>query len=207
MLPAGGRPQEGAGRGLGRPAVLLCNPYYQAYLGAALALEAEPVFLNASATTGHLPDLERLAAEPALLDRAIALYLCSPANPQGAVADAAYIGRALELARVHDFMLFLDECYSELYAAEPPTGGPRGRRPDARAVSQPRGVQLALQAVEPARLAFRILRGRCRLPASARRDPEPRRAADARPHTARVRRNLERRAPRGRQSAGLSCQV
>jgi N-succinyldiaminopimelate aminotransferase len=121
-LPAAGRKRAGA-RGRGRPAVLLCNPYYQAYLGAALALEAEPVFLNASATTGHLPDLERLAAEPALLDRAIALYLCSPANPQGAVADTAYIARALELARAHDFMLFLDECYSELYAAEPPTGG------------------------------------------------------------------------------------
>jgi aspartate/methionine/tyrosine aminotransferase len=88
-----------------------------------LAVQAEPVFLNATAATGHLPDLERLAADAALLDRTIAFYLCSPANPQGAVADRAYIARAPELARAHDFILFLDECYSELYATAPPTGG------------------------------------------------------------------------------------
>jgi aspartate/methionine/tyrosine aminotransferase len=120
-LPAAGRKRlRGARRG--RPAVLMCNPYYQAYLGAALAVQAEPVFLNATAATGHLPDLERLAAEPELLDRTVALYLCSPANPQGAVASPRYIARALQLARAHDFMLFLDECYSELYATEAPTG-------------------------------------------------------------------------------------
>ena len=120
-LPAAGRKRSKGGGG--RPAVLMCNPYYQAYLGAALAVQAEPVFLNATAATGHLPDLERLAAEPALLDRTVAFYLCSPANPQGAVADSTYIARALELARAHDFILFLDECYSELYAAAPPIGG------------------------------------------------------------------------------------
>jgi aspartate/methionine/tyrosine aminotransferase len=121
-LPAAGR-KPSKGRSSSRPAVLMCNPYYQAYLGAALAVQAEPVFLNATAATGHLPDLERLAADAALLDRTIAFYLCSPANPQGVVADRAYIARALELARAHDFILFLDECYSELYATAPPTGG------------------------------------------------------------------------------------
>ena len=35
---------------------------------------------------------------------------------------AAYIARALQLARAHDFMLFFDECYSEIYTSEPPTG-------------------------------------------------------------------------------------
>jgi N-succinyldiaminopimelate aminotransferase len=107
----------------GRPAVLMCNPFYQAYLGGALATSSEPVFLNATEATGHLPDLEAIAGDRSLLARTTAFYLCSPANPQGAVASAAYIARALELAREHDFMLFLDECYSEIYAAEPPTGG------------------------------------------------------------------------------------
>jgi aspartate/methionine/tyrosine aminotransferase len=119
-MPAAGRKTLPAGV---RPAVLICNPYYQAYLGAALTVNAEPVFLNATAATGHLPDLDAIAGDAPLLDRTIALYLCSPANPQGAVASAAYIGRALELARRHDFMLFLDECYSEIYGGEPPTGG------------------------------------------------------------------------------------
>lgn len=116
-------PAVGRKRIAGRPAVLICNPYYQAYMGAAYATGAEPVFLNATADTGFLPDLDRLAAEPALLQRAAAFYLCSPANPQGAVASRDYIARALALARTYDFMLFLDECYSELYAGEPPVGG------------------------------------------------------------------------------------
>ena len=119
-LPAAGRKRLAPGV---RPAVLLCNPYYQAYIGAALAVNAEPVYLNATAASGHLPDLEAIAGNTALLDRSICFYLCSPANPQGAVATPAYIARALELARTHDFMLFFDECYSEIYSDTPPTGG------------------------------------------------------------------------------------
>ncbi|WP_072389682.1 aminotransferase class I/II-fold pyridoxal phosphate-dependent enzyme [Hyphomicrobium sp. CS1GBMeth3] len=119
-FPAVGHKQQ---QGLApRPAVLMCNPFYQAYLGGALAAGAEPVFLNATAETGHLPDLDALEADTALLTRTAALYLCSPANPQGAVADPAYIARALALARAHDFMLFFDECYSEIYGGAPPTG-------------------------------------------------------------------------------------
>ncbi len=117
-LPAAGRKQV-----KGRAAVLMCNPYYSAYIGGALAVDAEPVYLNATAATGHLPDLDAIAADQALLDRTVALYLCSPANPQGAVASEAYIARALELARAHDFMLFFDECYSEIYTRDAPPGG------------------------------------------------------------------------------------
>lgn len=107
----------------GRAAVLICNPYYQAYMGAAYATGAEPVFLNATAATGYLPDLDEVAGDVALLERTVAFYLCSPANPQGAVASRDYILRALALARAHDFMLFLDECYSEIYTGDPPAGG------------------------------------------------------------------------------------
>lgn len=117
-LPAAGRKRVD-----GRQAVLLPNPYYAAYIGAALTVGAEPVYLNATEATGHLPDLDRLQADPGLLSRVIAFYLCSPANPQGAVADAAYVRRALDLARAHDFMLFFDECYSEIYTGDPPPGG------------------------------------------------------------------------------------
>jgi len=98
-----------------RPAILICNRYYQAYYGAALATGAEPVFLNATAANGHLPDLEEIARDEPLLRRTAAFYLCSPANPQGAVASPDYVARALEMARAYDFMLFFDECYSELY--------------------------------------------------------------------------------------------
>jgi aspartate/methionine/tyrosine aminotransferase len=80
------------------------------------------VFLNATRATGHLPDLDALERDSELLARTVAFYVCSPANPQGAVADAAYIRKALALARRHDFMLFFDECYSEIYTREPPVG-------------------------------------------------------------------------------------
>ena len=108
----------------GRPLMLLPNPFYQAYLGATLGTNCEPYYLNATAATGHLPDLDALEREPETLRRAAAFYLCSPANPQGAVAAPAYLRKALALAREYNFMLFLDECYSEIYGGDAaPTGG------------------------------------------------------------------------------------
>jgi aspartate/methionine/tyrosine aminotransferase len=108
-------------KGAARPAVLMPNPFYQAYLAAALAAGAEPVFLHATAEIGNLPDLDAIPAET--LARAAAFYLASPANPQGAVASREYLARAIGLAREHGFMLFLDECYSEIYQGAPPPGG------------------------------------------------------------------------------------
>ena len=98
------------------------NPFYQVYASAALAAGATPLYLDAPAESGFLPDLESLT--PEILSRLRALYLCSPANPQGAIADKAYLTRAYELAKNHDFLLLVDECYSEIYdtplAASPP---------------------------------------------------------------------------------------
>ena len=103
-----------------RPAVLLPNPFYQCYAVAALTAGAEPVYGSATEATGFLPDFASLPKD--LLDRTTILYMCSPANPQGAVADAAYWRQLLELAEAHDFMIFADECYSEIYRETAPTG-------------------------------------------------------------------------------------
>lgn len=105
-----------------QPAILMCNPFYSAYVAGALAVGAEAVPLNATRATGYLPDLDALSDDRELLSRTAALFICSPANPQGAVAGPAYIRKALELARAHDFMLFFDECYSEIYTDVAPTG-------------------------------------------------------------------------------------
>jgi N-succinyldiaminopimelate aminotransferase len=102
------------------PAVLIPNPFYQAYAAAAAAAGAEPIFLPSTAATGFLAELE--AIDEALLERSVALYLCSPSNPQGAVASPAYLARAIVLARRFDFLLFADECYSEIYSGTPPPG-------------------------------------------------------------------------------------
>ena len=108
--------------GVSDPAIAMCNPYYSAYIGGALAADAEPIYLNAEAANDFLPDLDAFAADKNLMQRICALYMCSPTNPQGSVAGAAYIRHALELARQYDFMLLFDECYSELYTDTPPTG-------------------------------------------------------------------------------------
>jgi N-succinyldiaminopimelate aminotransferase len=103
-----------------RPAVLIPNPFYQAYAAAAAASGAEPVFLDSAGATKFLPALD--AIDEQLLRRTVALYLCSPSNPQGAVADRSYLAAAIALARRFDFMLFADECYSEIYSDTPPPG-------------------------------------------------------------------------------------
>ena len=110
-------PEQKAG---GQPVILTPNPFYQVYAVAALAVGAEPHYVSATAATGHLPDYARLPS--ALLDRVAIAYICSPANPQGAVANAAYWRELIALAEKHDFQIFADECYSEVYRATPPPG-------------------------------------------------------------------------------------
>jgi aspartate/methionine/tyrosine aminotransferase len=102
----------------GRPAILMPNPFYGAYEAGAVAAHAEPVFLPATAETGFLPDLDALTDE--LLSRTVAFYLASPANPQGSVASPAYFAKLAGLARQFGFMVFSDECYSEIYTQTPP---------------------------------------------------------------------------------------
>jgi len=104
----------------GRPAILIPNPFYAAYGAGASAADCEPVYLPATRASGFLPDLAVLDA--ALLRRTVALYLASPSNPQGAVADRDYLARLVALARQHGFLVFSDECYSEIYTRHPPHG-------------------------------------------------------------------------------------
>ena len=110
-------PERKAGQA---PLVLMPNPFYQVYAVAALTAGAEPMFVPATAETGFLPDYASLP--PAVLDRVTIAYLCSPANPQGAVASQEYLADLLALAEKHDFRVFADECYSEIWRDAPPPG-------------------------------------------------------------------------------------
>jgi len=102
----------------GRPAILMPNPFYGAYEAAAVAAHCEPVYLPATAATGFLPDVEALSDD--LLARTVAFYLATPANPQGSVAEPDYLARLAALARRFGFLLFSDECYSEIYTQRAP---------------------------------------------------------------------------------------
>ena len=101
-----------------KPIVALPNPFYQAYLGGAVMSGAEPLLVNAPQSNGFLPDFERL--DEATWKRISVVYLCSPANPQGAIASIDYLQKLLRLCRKHDAVLAVDECYAEIYTGAPP---------------------------------------------------------------------------------------
>jgi aspartate/methionine/tyrosine aminotransferase len=103
-----------------RPAILMPNPFYQCYAAAALAAGAEPVYVAATRENGFLPDFASLPED--LLARTALIYICSPANPQGAVASLDYLKELIALARRHNITLAVDECYAEIYDREPPAG-------------------------------------------------------------------------------------
>ena len=106
-----------------RPAtVLMPNPFYQIYEGAALLAGAEPHYVPCTAATGWAPDFDAVPA--AIWDRCQLLYVCSPGNPTGAVLDIATLQHLIRRADAHDFVIAADECYSEIYRDEatPPAG-------------------------------------------------------------------------------------
>jgi N-succinyldiaminopimelate aminotransferase len=104
------------------PLVLMPNPFYQIYEGAALLAGAQPHYLPCTAETGFLPDLD--AVDAATWRRCQLLYTCSPGNPTGRVMNIDMLQRLIALAQEHGFVLAADECYSELYPDEatPPPG-------------------------------------------------------------------------------------
>lgn len=104
------------------PLVLMPNPFYQIYEGAALLAGADPHYLPCTAESGLIPDFD--AVNEVTWQRCQLLYLCSPHNPTGGVIDIPTLQRLIRLAEQHDFIIAADECYSEIYPDEsnPPAG-------------------------------------------------------------------------------------
>lgn len=104
------------------PLVVMPNPFYQIYEGAAFLAGAEPWFQNTTADTGYRPDFSAVPAD--VWQRCQLIYICTPGNPSGAVLDSAALQQLISLADQYDFIIASDECYSELYPDEnnAPTG-------------------------------------------------------------------------------------
>jgi len=104
------------------PVIIMPNPFYQIYEGAALLAGAEPYYLNTTAENDYLPDLDSIPTD--ILKRCQLLYLCNPGNPTGTVMSIEYLKHAIELSQQYDFVIASDECYSEIYFNEslPPAG-------------------------------------------------------------------------------------
>ena len=99
---------------------LVTNPFYHAWRAGALASGGKIQFLNSGANHNFLPDLTAIGAD--ILARTTLLYLCSPTNPHGSIMDLDYLKMALSLARQHDFLVVMDECYSDIWRHQPPPG-------------------------------------------------------------------------------------
>jgi N-succinyldiaminopimelate aminotransferase len=104
------------------PVVIMPNPFYQIYEGAALLAGAEPYFINTVADDGYRMDFGAVPDE--IWERTQLVYVCSPGNPSGAVLSAEDYAELIALAHRWDFVIASDECYSEIYFddAAPPLG-------------------------------------------------------------------------------------
>ncbi|MBD3609631.1 MAG: succinyldiaminopimelate transaminase [Gammaproteobacteria bacterium] len=105
-----------------QPLVMMPNPFYQIYEGAAILAGAEPLYLNTTAESGMAPDFEQISEEE--WQRCQLLYICSPGNPNGKVLDQKTLQYLIHQSDKYNFVIASDECYSEIYfdEAQPPVG-------------------------------------------------------------------------------------
>ncbi|CAN5494394.1 succinyldiaminopimelate transaminase [soil metagenome] len=103
-----------------RPIVASPNPFYQIYEGAALLAGADVVFVN-SDERGLSADWSSIGDATWATTQLV--YVCSPANPTGAVMQMEEWRSLFELSDKYGFVIASDECYSEIYFRdEPPLG-------------------------------------------------------------------------------------
>ncbi len=101
--------------------VVLPNPFYQIYEGAALLAGAQPHYVNCYRENGFLADFDGVPSQ--VWEKCQLLYLCTPANPTGAVFDEQQLQYLIDLAEKYDFVIASDECYSEIYLDNDPPPG------------------------------------------------------------------------------------
>ena len=103
--------------------VVVPNPFYQIYEGAALLAGARIHCVNSHPANGFVHDWD--GVPDGVWARTQLLYVCSPDNPTGRVLDLDEWRRLFALSDRYGFVIASDECYSEIYFDEamPPLGG------------------------------------------------------------------------------------
>jgi len=102
--------------------ILMPNPFYQIYEGAAFLSGATPCFYNTVKENNYLPDFDSI--DETLWQRCQIIYICTPGNPTGSVIPKQQLIKLIKLSQQYDFIIASDECYSEIYFDEnnPPAG-------------------------------------------------------------------------------------
>ena len=105
------------------PVVVMPNPFYQIYEGAAILAGATPHYLNTTAESNYALNLGQLP--DSVWARTQLAYVCSPGNPTGTVMTLEDWRQLFELSDRYGFVIASDECYSEIYFEEgrAPLGG------------------------------------------------------------------------------------
>ena len=102
----------------GKTKALVTNPFYHAWRAGSISSGSDIYWLNASEHNNYLPNIDHIPSE--ILSEAVIMYICSPSNPHGSVASLDYLKKSILLARKYNFILALDECYSDIYRLNKP---------------------------------------------------------------------------------------
>ncbi|RKG35728.1 succinyldiaminopimelate transaminase [Acinetobacter guerrae] len=102
------------------PYVVMPNPFYQIYEGAALLAGAKPYFINCTPENDYLGDFDAVPAE--VWEKTALLFVCTPGNPTGAVLSKEQFKKLIQLSDQYNFVIASDECYSELWFDQAPVG-------------------------------------------------------------------------------------
>ena len=108
---------------IGETTALVTNPFYHAWLAGSISSGSKIYWLNSLSENNYLPDISNLPEN--LLSSSVIMYICTPSNPHGSIADLDYLKKAILLARKYKFILAIDECYSDIYRmnrTKPPGG-------------------------------------------------------------------------------------
>ena len=102
------------------PYVVMPNPFYQIYEGATLLAGAQPYFINCTEDNNYLGDFDAVPAK--VWEKTALLFVCTPGNPTGAVLSKEQFKKLIALSDQYNFVIASDECYSELWFDQAPTG-------------------------------------------------------------------------------------
>lgn len=102
------------------PTVVMPNPFYQIYEGAAILAQATPYFVPCTLDNDFKGNYRAVPKD--VWERTQLLFVCSPNNPTGSVMTMEDWDYLIRLSDQYGFIIASDECYSELYFDTAPVG-------------------------------------------------------------------------------------
>ncbi|MBB3107913.1 N-succinyldiaminopimelate aminotransferase [Psychrobacter luti] len=102
------------------PIIVMPNPFYQIYEGAAILAQATPYFMPCTIDNDFKGNYRAVPKD--VWTRTQLLFVCSPNNPTGSVMTMDDWEYLLRLSDQYSFIIASDECYSELYFDSAPIG-------------------------------------------------------------------------------------